>query len=227
MSTSEGGSAERDSATWFWIWVFFMALGVVILAVWLLSLGAKGDEIGGAMSLPIGIVAIFAPLIIEMVKSGWRFPRAPLKWIIILAGCATILAGVGLSATYWFWYHKDDVNVTDRISVANGARLRSGGVATLQVPRSPDREHISLTLALTSNRPEVGDCVVPTTLRLKLTVDGRDWGDATARSGQEVRLPLGKVERSAVLTVAVATSDPTCSVDLRVAEAVLFNQEIL
>ncbi|MFC9971187.1 hypothetical protein ACFVH6_09850 [Spirillospora sp. NPDC127200] len=199
----------------------------MLLAVWLLSLGAKGDEIGGALSPTLGIIGIFAPVIIDLISKRFNLPHVRLPSRKFLMFATAILLGVGLSATYWFWYHKDDVNITDRISVTNGTRLRSGAAATLQIPRSPDREHLSLTLALTSNRPEIGDCVVPATLRLKLTVDGRDWGDATVRSGQEVRLPLGEVERSAALTAAVSSPDPTCSVDLRVAEAVLFNQEIL
>ncbi|WP_436632817.1 hypothetical protein [Actinomadura kijaniata] len=218
---------ERSPATRFWVWFFFVALGALLLAVWLLSLGAKGDEIGGALGPSLAILSIFAPIIIDRLSREQNRPRLPLPSRKLLMFATATLLGVGLSAAYWFWYHKGDVNVTDRISVSNGTRLHNGGVATLQIPDSPDREKISLTLTLTSNHPEIGDCVVPAALRLKLTVDGRDWGGATARSGQEVRLSLGKVERSAALTAAVSIPDPTCSVDLRVAEAILFNQEIL
>ncbi|SEG53682.1 hypothetical protein SAMN04489712_106109 [Thermomonospora echinospora] len=229
MTTSAAGeSTERSPSTRFMVWFFFVSLGALVLTVWLLSLGAKGSEISGVLSLLVALVSPFIPVFIDRLSREQGGPGLPLpsrKWLMFVTAA---LLGMTLSLVYWFAYHKPDLNVTDRVVLGKAAGLRDGSTATVRIRPPLGRSHLYLVFGLT-NRSEVGDCVDPATLRGTLTVDGVDRGEIDARAGQELRYPLGKAENSVDLTVTLSEEkgDRTCSVDLRVTEAVLYNEGFL
>ncbi|MGD6741546.1 hypothetical protein ACOKM3_06820 [Streptomyces sp. BH106] len=219
------------------------------LTIGLLSMGAKSSNITGVLSLGVSLLAYALPQGVEILRQYLRSRRDPTAptpdpapepdrpertWTQRVRGrlrrvaplSLAVLVGVGVPMGIWYGLHKPDANVTDQVRVVSGSEMQNGSTATLSVPKYPDRDALSLTLTMTNSRA-FGDCVVPATLRATSFVDGRATGSATVRPGKETRLAMGKVERQARVTLLLREPDRSCSVDLGVAEAVLYNRGIL
>lgn len=233
-------------------WGFGVVIVVSAVTVGLISAGAKGSDVTGQLSFGLALLAYLAP---QGVEKLWAritdtdneepdnqdpapdqepAPDRDPSWMQRFWGrvrniapiALGALVGVSVPAVLWYGIHKPDANVTDQVGVTAGRGMQNGSTAILSVPKNPDRDALSLTLMLTNSRG-FGDCVVPATLRATPIIDGRTTDPVTLRSGKETRLPLGKIERQARVTLRLHEPDRSCNVDLGVAEAVLYNRGIL
>jgi hypothetical protein len=101
--------------------------------------------------------------------------------------------------------------------------MQNGRQATIQIPGTPpQRRHLSLIPTLT-NPAKVGDCVMPAQLDIILMSDGRAGQSVSLRAGHEVRLDLTGVTHQAKVIVTLHVQDISCTVDLGVGEAILYN----
>lgn len=211
--------------------LIFIAGGIATacLTVGLLAIGSKGAEIATVLALPLGVIAILVPLIYKSPREEESPPDPPPppewprgRWLIL--GTVVALAAT-FASVYWFFIHKRDLPVTDQVAVGGDGRdLHHNQTATLDIPGDPpERRHLALTLALINNAG-TGDCVLPASLNIAVKADGQVLSTRDGRAGKELRLKLGEVARGAQILVTLSERDPACTVDLKVTEAVLYNE---
>ncbi|MGH3939039.1 MAG: hypothetical protein ACRDTG_10480 [Pseudonocardiaceae bacterium] len=200
------------------------------LALWLLAKGSKGNEISGALSLPMTIVATAIGVLMFLYqntpkgdKSGAP-PRSLRRTLRLAALLTGIVMGTGGGVFYWTVIHKTDSPVTDQVSVTDGQGMRDGGQATIQIPgQPPQRRYLAIVLTLT-NPAEVGDCVAPAQLNITPVIDGQQQQPFSVRPGDEAKIDLTTVSHRASVLVTLHIPDQSlCRVDLGVSQAVLYN----
>jgi hypothetical protein len=210
------------------IWGIPLLVAACALAVWLLSMGAKGSVIAGTLGLPVGIVGLgiavlsFLYQIGEYTPPGGKNGASPqrLRLVALVTG---VVLGVGGGLFYWTVIHKTDIPVTDRVLVFSGEGMHDGEQATIQIPGlPPQRRHLAITPTLI-NPANVGDCVTPARLNLTPVIDGQQREPISVRPGHEARLDLTGVTHQASVLVALYTPDTSCKIDLGVGQAVLYN----
>ncbi|MGQ0773432.1 MAG: hypothetical protein ACT4NY_03285 [Pseudonocardiales bacterium] len=216
-------------------WFFSILAITAAFTVWLLTKDAKGSEIASILSLATTIVSTaltFLMFLYQNTSKGNRKgipPGNPRRTSRLLVPLAAIVLGAGVPIYYWTEIHKPNSRVTDQMSVFNGKAMHDGGQATITIPgRPPQHDHLAIVLTLT-NHADVGDCVRPAKLDITPiidstpVIDGRPEQLTSVRPGQEVRLDLSDVTRQAAVLVTLDTPDPSCRVELRVSQAVLYN----
>jgi hypothetical protein len=217
-------------------WFLALVVSAFILALWLVSKGSKGNEISGALSLPVSIVGLGITVLLFKISreksepdnnNGREVSAAPPESVrrrLRLAALVTAIGlGVGGGFFYWTVIHKADIPVTDRVVVSGGQGMQNDGRATIQIPGTPpQRSHLALIPTLTNHSP-VGDCVNPAQLDITPVIDGQHRPFLSLRSGDEARLDLTGVTHQASVIVALHEQDPFCMVDLDVDQAVLYN----
>jgi hypothetical protein len=210
------------------LWFLSCCIAAFALAVWLLSLGSKGNEIAENLGLPVSIVGILITVVVaskteqqQPPDEGDPAPRRRSRWPLLLLA---MLVGLSAAGTYWVLDERSTINVTSDMAVANRLPMRYPGQLILTVPGSPpQRDRIALTLSL-SNPSLTGNCVGPARLVLTRSIDGVSQNPPTmARSGEEVELSLVGATKSATILVEFEIPDPMCSVVVSVERALLFN----
>ena len=124
----------------------------------------------------------------------------------------------------WTVLNKPDVPITDRIAVAGGQGMRDRTSAIIEIPGTlPQRRHLALTLSL-SNPATVGDCVHSARFDVSPVIDGQQWPPITGvRAGRETRIDLIAITHQMSLILDLHVADPSCTVNLGVGKAVLYN----
>lgn len=219
-------------------WGLPLLTATCTLAVWLLSMGAKGNQIAGTLSLPVSIVGLTMSILAFLYQTsvtdddreGGRNgfpPRRLRRKLRRRLRLAALLTGVALGGSggffYWTVIHKTDLPVTDQVTASSDQEMQDGGQETIQIPGSPpQRRYLSITPTLI-NSAKVGDCVGPARLDLTPVIDGQHRMPVSVRPNHEARLDLTGVTRKASVLVTLHTPDSSCRVKLGVDQAVLYN----
>lgn len=221
-------------------WIVPACAATGVLTILLLVMGAKGAEISQTLSLGVGIIGCLISVYFQKTEAPLPSLQSWWYWLLSAVPLAILAVAVG----WWFFIHKPDENVTDlvQISVSNeaaGDQSKAKGdqpevigdqskvILTLPLENGSAagfvRDNLALTLRLV-NTKTVGNCVTPATLDITPKLDGKD-GDTVkgVRSGKEVLLPLEGSKRQVKAEIVVHLPDPSCTVNLTVSEAVLFN----
>lgn len=205
---------------WILIWFIPLTVTVFTLGLWLLAKGSKGNEIFGLLLVPMSIVTLGIIVLLYQISRKIYTSVAPLRPAALLT---SIVLGLGCSLLYWTVIHKTDIPVTDRVVVSSGEGMQNGGQAAIQIPGTPpQRSHLALIPILT-NFSKVGDCVNPAQLDVTTVIDGQQRRSVRVRPGHEARLDLTSVTHQASVTVTLHVQDPSCTVDLSVGQAILYN----
>lgn len=212
---------------------FLILVAIVAITVFLLTLGSKGNEISGVLSLAVAILTPFIQATYRAVlrkRSGssqqdrLRFFR--LRWKQILSGLAAVsLVGVGIAYGFWEFGGLSNIKATHTIQVEGGERMKNGSVATVTSPlfNPPKRGKIDITPQLRATAA-TGSCVAPASLDVAVEIDGEEPRNvAIIRSGQEVTIETKGAERSVEVKILLREPDPMCEVDLTINSALLYS----
>jgi EmrB/QacA subfamily drug resistance transporter len=191
-----------------------------------------GFQRGWAIAAAFAVVAVIVSMSLLASRlapqSGHAVPQPAVmigRRKLQLAAVATvILLGAGGGIAYWTLNLKPEIPVTDLVVVSNGQGMHDDRQATIQLPGTPPpRRHIVLVLTLT-NAASVGDCVNPARLDVTPVIDGQQWPSTDGvQPGREIRLNLtGAVHHTGVV-VTLHVPDSSCTVDLQVSRAILYN----
>lgn len=207
-------------------WIIPACAATGVLTILLLVMGAKGAEISQTLSLGVGIIGCLISVYFQKTEAPLPSLQPWWYWLLSAVPLAILVVAVG----WWLFIHKPDENVTDLVQIppsAQAVRDQSEVLVTLPVSNgstaSFGRDNLALTLRLVNPEP-VGNCVTPATLDITPILDGKH-GDTVkgVSSEKEVLLPLDGAKRQISARVVVHLPDPSCSVNLTVSEAVLFN----
>jgi EmrB/QacA subfamily drug resistance transporter len=188
----------------------------------------RGWVIAAACALAaavISMVLLTSQLAPQPIPAAPQAAASRSRRILRLGALFTvILLSAGGGIFYWTVSRKTDVPVTDLMVVSDGQGMHDGGQAAIQIPGTPpQRRHLILILTLT-NSASVGDCVNPARLDVTPVMDGQQWPSITGlRSGHETRLDLTGTARHTGVIVTLYVPEPSCTVDLNVNKAILYN----
>ncbi|SDM30188.1 hypothetical protein [Nonomuraea jiangxiensis] len=215
-----------------WLWVVPLFIATGSLCVWLFTLGAKSAETSAILSLLVSILSgTFTALTYFRTVSPPATPeqrRMMSRWARkSLAAGLTAALGLGLGAYYWLAVHKLDVDVIDHLPTREWTRMKANSAISIQIPgKPPERDNLALRFAI-ANRSTVGDCVVPAKLYIEPIFDRRGPAPADTalaiRPSQELRLDVSDALGHVIIKVTLLEPDLSCTVDLRIIEAILYN----
>lgn len=216
---------------WQLAWIVPSVAAAVALVAWLLTMGSKGSDISGPLSLLVAILTLIFGILTWLLQRSVDSDKIhdpaltglknKLRLVLIVALCLISLG----AATFSFWrvFNKSDIQVTDLMVVSDGERMQDGEQATIPIPGDPpQRAKLSLIPTLT-NPATVGDCVGSAQLQVELVVDGVPGLLLWSFPGEEINFDLEGVTHRADILITPQLQDSACRVDLAVINAVLHN----
>lgn len=209
-------------------WLLSIVLFGFVLTIALILLGEKGSGLVGPLGLLVAIISVAIAIKYRPRASDNEEPSTtpePAWWAkIAVISAIVLMLGISVGVFYARVIHKIDLRVTDQITIANGQNISNGNEATVSILPPPlGREFVAMTLRL-SNPDKTGNCVGPTGLEVAPVIDG-SVGIPLPRlvaNMEEFRLSIAQAERAAV-QVKTVNEPEGCRLDLKVADAVLYN----
>lgn len=208
-------------------WLLSIVLFGFALTIVLFLLGEKGNEIAPPLGLLVAIISVAIAIKYRpRAHDNEEEPGPDPSWRIKIAIISTIVLMLGISVGVFYArvIHKIDLRVTDQITIANGKDILNGNSATVSILTPPlGREFVAMTLRL-ENPEKTGNCVGPTRLEVAPVIDG-SVGSPLPRlvaHMEEFRLSIARAERAAVQVKTVNETEG-CKLDLKVADAVFYN----
>lgn len=221
--------SSKDRLVWQLAWIVPAVAAAIALVVWLLTMGRKGSDISGPLSLLVAILAFIFGISTWLSQRPGRTGniRRPAltglkkKMLLMLIVTLCVISLGTATVGVWHVLNKPDIQVTDLMIVKNGEVMHNGEQATALIPGNPpQREKLSLIPTLT-NPDMVGDCAGPAQLQVELVVDGVPGLPLLSFPGDEINLDLKGVTRRAHVLITPYLQDSSCRVDLGVEKAVL------
>ncbi|MGH3870089.1 MAG: hypothetical protein ACRDSR_01020 [Pseudonocardiaceae bacterium] len=208
-------------------WLLSVVLFGFVLTIGLILLGGKGSEIAGPLGLFVAIISAvlavkYRPRASETVEDPTETPE-PTWWVrIAIVSTVVLVFGGGAGVFYAGVIHKIDIRVTDRVEIVDGPNVANGNEVIIRILDPPlGREFVAMTLRL-RNLGKTGNCVGPTRLEVAPVVDGSVGSTVSVANMEEFRLSVAGAERAAV-QVKTVNEPEDCTLDLKVVDAVLYN----